>query len=444
MLLSVADIEAPTLAVRARLTSPPKATTLWPTVPRTSTSPPKATMLPFTAPSTRTFPPAARTESTRWPAGTTTSLPNWTIVPFVSTGGASGVAGTPTGDAAARAGPVTSVPISISASVPSRSARSGRKIEDVRRVVICVPSGRSSVGRRVGFVDLCAGWRGRSQWRRNGRNERRRNRRSQRWLRRSRNERRRLDEPRRRTHRQPVAKQQLGPARADPAPAVEHVQAHEHPEDGAEDAEKPQPERRRPAVAVVAPRDEVGVHGMSDGQGHQPGLHGGQRHHDREGDDPEAQLGQQIQQVLPGRRAAEVRLDLAPDALDVLPGARAAGDVGAEQVLRLKTLEGGEQPPGADDEEQDRDADPDDDEAEADRQPRDEEDEVEEPEREREHVEEHARPRARTRDDPEEPAEQRLLHLDTSTWTSARYRCCLLYTSPSPRDRTRSRMPSSA
>ena len=36
------------------------------------------------------------------------------------------------------------------------------------------------------------------------------------------------------------------------------------------------------------------------------------------------------------------------------------------------------------------------------------------------------------------------LQLTKNDWTAPYYRDCLLYTSPSPRDRTRSRMPSSA
>ena len=38
----------------------------------------------------------------------------------------------------------------------------------------------------------------------------------------------------------------------------------------------------------------------------------------------------------------------------------------------------------------------------------------------------------------------RLDELDPATWTTAADQACLLYTSPSPRDTERSRMPSSA
>ncbi len=77
--LSCGDIVLPTTAVCARRTSPPNATMLFWTVPRTSTSPPNATTLPVTVPSMVTSPPPATTPSTRSPAGTDTSSPNWTI-----------------------------------------------------------------------------------------------------------------------------------------------------------------------------------------------------------------------------------------------------------------------------------------------------------------------------------------------------------------------------
>ncbi len=77
--VSCGDIVLPTTAVDARRASPPKQTSSFWRVPRTSTSPPNATTVPVTVPSMVTSPPKAATSSTCAPAGTITSSPNRTM-----------------------------------------------------------------------------------------------------------------------------------------------------------------------------------------------------------------------------------------------------------------------------------------------------------------------------------------------------------------------------